>query len=136
MARTVSDEHKRAMQRGREMGASVDAYLKAVGKPKRRGRKVSVDEMRTRRDDALAEAETAEGVARLKLVQKATDLEQRIEAASADEVVDMAALEQAFVDVAAEYSDAQGISYSTWREVGVSAEVLKAAGIKQTRRRN
>ncbi len=49
--------------------------------------------------------------------------------------MDISALEKAFVDVAADYSEAQGITYSTWRSAGVSADVLKQAGIKQTRNR-
>ena len=35
-----------------------------------------------------------------------------------------------FVKVAKSYSQRQGISYATWREVGVEASVLKAAGIE------
>jgi hypothetical protein len=46
--------------------------------------------------------------------------------------VDMAALEQAFAEVAASYSDRQGISYASWREVGVPAAVLKRAGIARS----
>ena len=48
-----------------------------------------------------------------------------------DSAVDMEAIEAAFVKVAAAYSDRQGISYSSWREVGVPASVLKRAGISR-----
>ena len=42
---------------------------------------------------------------------------------------DHAALEDAFVKVARSYSERQGISYTTWREIGVDAAVLSKAGI-------
>jgi hypothetical protein len=35
------------------------------------------------------------------------------------------------VKVAKSYSQRQGISYATWREVGVEAAVLKAAGVSR-----
>ena len=41
----------------------------------------------------------------------------------------MKALEKAFVKHAKAYSDSKGISYAAWREIGVTPEVLKAAGI-------
>ncbi len=136
MARFVSEEQKRAMKRGRELSSTVDAYLRAVGRSTPRGRKVTVVEMERRRLAALAEADGAVGVARLKLLQAATDLEDRIVEANAVKAVDIGALEAAFIEVAAEYSAAQSIGYSTWREAGVSAQVLKRVGIGQTRRRN
>ncbi len=136
MTRTVTNEHKEAMQRGRRTGAAVDAYLKAISRPKARGRKVSVEDMEQRRAAAIEEAATEDGVAKLKLLQRAADLEKRIDAAKENETVDIAPLETAFIEVASEYSETQGIGYSTWRDVGVSAVVLKAAGIKQTRQRS
>jgi hypothetical protein len=42
-------------------------------------------------------------------------------------------LEKSFVKVVKLYSEAKGISYSTWREVGVSAEVLGRGGVARTR---
>jgi len=44
---------------------------------------------------------------------------------------DLAALEADFVQVAASYSARKGISYTAWRELGVSADVLKRAGISR-----
>ena len=43
----------------------------------------------------------------------------------------MASVEDAFVEVAASYSTRQGISYTSWREVGVPAATLKRAGISR-----
>jgi hypothetical protein len=45
----------------------------------------------------------------------------------------MAALEKGFVRVARIYGERKGISYSTWRAVGVSAAVLQQAKIPRTR---
>jgi hypothetical protein len=45
---------------------------------------------------------------------------------------DITALEAEFVKVAKSYSQRQGISYATWRDVGVEASVLKAAGIPRS----
>jgi hypothetical protein len=44
--------------------------------------------------------------------------------------VDIAALEAAFVAAAKPYSDRKGINYTTWREVGVPADVLARAGLR------
>ena len=48
--------------------------------------------------------------------------------------VDIDALEAGFVEYAASYATRKGITWPAWREAGVSAEVLRAAGIKRTRR--
>ena len=48
-----------------------------------------------------------------------------------DQQVDLTAVEEGFVKAAKSYSERKGISYSTWREVGVSADVLKRAGISR-----
>lgn len=41
----------------------------------------------------------------------------------------MATVESGFVAYAASYGSRKGISYATWREFGVSAELLTRAGI-------
>ena len=47
------------------------------------------------------------------------------------EKFDISALEDGFVKVAKGYSSRKGISYNAWRTVGVSAAVLKRAGISR-----
>jgi hypothetical protein len=132
--RAVSEEHKAALARGRDHRRVVDAYLRVVGAPKKRGRKVSVDELHRRHEAANARANEAEGADRLLAIQEAKDLERRIaEVESAGNGVDLAKLERQFVKVAKAYSAGKGISYGAWREAGVSAEVLKKAGISRTR---
>jgi len=48
--------------------------------------------------------------------------------------IDIEALEAAFVDLAASYSQTKGIAYASWRDVGVAADVLKRAGVKRSSR--
>ena len=124
----LSDQHKAAMAAGRTEGRAVREYLDALrsNKPKR-GRKRTPDSIKARLakiDDELAVADPIE---ELRLLQERRNLTTELEGMGAQ--VDMAALEAEFVKVAKSYSERQGISYATWREVGVEAAVLKAAGI-------
>jgi hypothetical protein len=130
-----SNDREKPLQAERMGSAVVDAYLKAIRRPKRRGRPVSVSELEARRRRALSEAESSEGIARLKNLQTVADLNDRIDAATNGGEPDLEALEDAFVDVAFRYSEKHGIAYSTWREAGVPAAALRRAGIRQTRRR-
>jgi hypothetical protein len=131
----TSSDREKPLQAERMESAVVDAYLKALRRPKRRGRPVSVSELEARRARALSEAESSEGIARLKHLQTVADLNDRIDAATSGDEPDLDALEDAFADVAFSYSEKHGIAYSTWREAGVPAAALKRAGIRQTRRR-
>ena len=49
-----------------------------------------------------------------------------------DDKVDLTELEMEFVKAARGYSERRGISYAAWREAGVSASVLKQAGITRS----
>ena len=74
-----------------------------------------------------SELTSADALGELKLLQERRDLQAELESKSA--VNDHAALEDAFVKVARSYSERQGITYTTWREIGVDAAVLSKAGI-------
>ncbi len=76
-----------------------------------------------------SELATADALNELKLLQERRDLQAELESKSA--VTDHAALEDAFVKVARSYSERQGITYTTWREIGVDAAVLSKAGISR-----
>lgn len=124
----LSKEHKAAMAVGRVEGRVVRDYLEALrtNKPKR-GRKRTADTITARLeriDDELAEANPID---ELRLLQERRNLQRELE--SMNSGVDIAALESEFVKVAKSYSERQGISYATWRDVGVEASVLKAAGV-------
>ena len=125
---SMSEDHKTALAQGRSEGRAVRRYLEALEAHKpRRGRKRTVESMKARLaaiEEALVDAEPLD---RLHLVQERMDLEAEI--ASAGEKLDLAALENDFVQAAAAYSRRKGISYSAWRELGVPAATLKRADI-------
>jgi hypothetical protein len=128
--RSVTDEHKAAMEEGRKQSRAIAAYLEAIEnhRPKR-GRKrtpESIDRRLTAIDDAL---ESAPPVKRLSLIQERLDLLHERE--SLETRVDLSGLEEEFVDTAKSYGQRKGISYSAWRQLGVSPAVLKRAGISR-----
>jgi hypothetical protein len=129
----MSDEHKAALAEGRRQGRDVRDYLNALERGKRRGRRLSPEELESRvaglRDRIAEEPDAAR---RLELVQQRLDYEDRL-AAESDEP-DMESLEAAFVTAARPYSERKGISWTAWRELGVPAAVLKRAGVPRTRR--
>jgi hypothetical protein len=124
----MSDEHKAALAEGRNQGRAVRRYLEALedNRPKR-GRKRTEDSVA--RDLARTEEElaTADALRRLELIQRRLDLQVELEKMGT--TVDLSALEAEFVTVAKGYAQRKQISYEAWREAGVSAATLKAAGI-------
>lgn len=124
----MTDQHKAALAEGRAQGRAVRSYLEALDahRPKR-GRKRTPESMRARLATIEATIDSADPMTRLQLVQERLDLASAITAA--ETTIDLSALEEGFVAAAAAYGERKGISYAAWREVGVSAAVLKRAGI-------
>ncbi len=126
--RQMSPQHKAAMASGRTMGRTDKAYLDAVesNRPKR-GRKRSVDTVKTR----LATIEETYGAAdplrRLAMAQERIDLKSELQASQSND--DLSSLEAEFVKVAKDYAASKKLSYDAFREVGVKPEVLRKAGI-------
>jgi hypothetical protein len=113
----------------------VRRYLVALERSKpRRGRSTSTDALKGRLEDLEAKLITADPLQRIHMIQERRNLERRIEGASAESEDDLPELESAFTAVAADYGSRKGIDYATWREAGVSAEVLQKAGIHWSRR--
>ena len=112
---------------------SVRDYLDAIdaNRPKR-GRKRTVESISDRVTAIEASLPGASATKRLTLVQERLDLQAEIEALAAAGSVDMTSLEASFVNTAAAYGGRRRISYAAWREVGVSAATLKAAGIRRS----
>lgn len=128
----MSDEHKAALAEGREQGRAVRRYLDALEnhRPKR-GRRRSRESIE-RRLAAVGEALAEAGpVDRLHLIQERLDLEGAL-AAMDGTGVDMAALEEDFVNAAGPYGARRSISYSAWRAAGVPPSVLRHAGIARS----
>jgi hypothetical protein len=113
----------------------VRRYLVALEENRpRRGRQVSTESLASRRSEIDAKIAAADPLKRAHLIQQRRDLDRRLASVEDTEEVDIEALEEAFVLVAAEYGDRKGIEYKTWREVGVPADVLSRAGIHWSRR--
>jgi hypothetical protein len=126
----LSDEHKAAMAAGRVEGRVVREYLDALRSTKpKRGRKRTSETINARLSIITKELESASPLDELRLLQERRDL--TAELSSLGGGVDIAGLEAEFVKIAKTYSERQGIAYATWRDVGVQASVLKAAGISR-----
>ena len=114
---------------------AVRDYLDALSaNTRKRGRKRTADSAKGRIsaiEDAMMDASASK---RLGLVQERLDLEAELDAMTQASKVDMGNLEVSFIKAAAAYGGRRGISYTAWREVGVSAATLKSAGIPRTRR--
>lgn len=130
--RVVSSDQKSAMAQGRSEGAVVRRYLTALesNRPKR-GRKRTAESV-TRQLAAVEEQlESADPIQRLSLIQRRMDLTAELE--RMDHKVDLTELETDFIEVAAGYGQRKGITYAAWREIGVSAAVLRSAGIGRSK---
>jgi hypothetical protein len=126
----MTDDHKAALAVGRAESKVVRDYLEALrtNKPKR-GRRRTSDSIAARLAALDEEMATADPLTELKLVQERMNLEEELE--NMGTPVDIEALENDFVAVAASYSQRQGISYAAWRQVGVEPSVLSRAGISR-----
>jgi len=128
--KAMTQEHKAALERGRAEGRVVRDYLEALrnSKPKR-GRKRTPASIEARLAKIDAELESATAIEELQLVQERRDLTDEL--ANLDAGTDLSELEGKFVEVAQAYAERKGISYASWRDVGVSAATLTKAGIKR-----
>jgi hypothetical protein len=114
----MSDSHKAALREGRVEGRAVREYLEALRSTKsRQGRRHSAASITRRLGDVDDLLTDADALTELKLIQERRNLVA--ERAAMDASVDTAGLEDAFVAVAQSYGERQGISYATWREIGV-----------------
>lgn len=129
--RTMTDEHKAALAAGRSEGRAVRRYLDALEahKPKR-GRKRTPESIQRRLAIIESQLPHTDPLSRVNLYQERMDLTNEL--AAMDDKVDLTELEQEFVKSAKSYSERRGISYAAWREAGVSASVLKQAGISRS----
>jgi len=124
----MSKAHKAALAQGRVEGRVIRTYLDVLeaNRPKR-GRKRTIESITRRLSAIKRELESADTVTKLRLTQERMDLERELKIKKAN--ADIGKLESQFVKVARAYSTRNGITYTAWREVGVSPQVLKRAGI-------
>jgi hypothetical protein len=124
----MTAQHKAALAEGRASGRAVREYLDALEETRpKRGRKRTPDSVKKRLATVETELVDAGGVKRVQLLQERRDLRSELDNFGA--TVDLSSVEKAFVKAAKPYSENKGISYATWREAGVPADVLKKAGI-------
>ncbi len=128
----VSDDQKSAMAKGRSEGAIVRRYLTALesNRPKR-GRKRTAESVARQLTAVEEQLASADPMQRLSLIQRRMDLSAELE--RMDNKVDLTELEADFIEVAADYGRRKGYTYAAWREVGVSAAVLRSAGVSRSR---
>lgn len=126
----MTDEHKAALAEGRAQGRAVRSYLEALERNKpRRGRRRTTAGIKKRLEAIEVEINEADPLKRVQLIQERMDLLDELETATS--TVDIDGLEKEFISNAAPYSQRKGISYAAWRELGVSASVLRSAGISR-----
>jgi uncharacterized Ntn-hydrolase superfamily protein len=130
--RTMSADHKAKLAQGRNESRIVSKYLDALAAGKgKRGRKrtpESISIQIARIDKAM---NAATPIQKLELTQKRYDL--MAEHGRLTSRVDLTSVEKDFVKVAKSFAIRNGISYNAFRELGVSAEVLKRGGISRAR---
>jgi uncharacterized Ntn-hydrolase superfamily protein len=128
----MSSDHKQKLAQGRNESRVVSRYLEAVtaGKGKR-GRKRTPESISLQIARIDQEIDTASAIRRLELTQRRSDL--AIEKKRLTARVDLTAVEKDFVKAAKSYAARNGISYASFRALGVPADVLKKAGIARTR---
>ncbi len=133
VAKKMTDEHKAALAKGRAQGKAVRDYLAALEQERRPGRRVDRETLEAKIPEIQGQIDAEPDPAkRVELIQKRLDLEERL--VELGNEPDLESLEAGFIDAAAEYSERKGITYTAWREAGVPAATLKAAGVKRTRR--
>jgi hypothetical protein len=127
----LTDQHKAALAQGRVEGRAVRAYLEALrGNKPKRGRRRTSDSIKKRLNAISDQLKTADPLTEVRLVQERRDLTAELDGMQSN--VDLKSIEDDFIKVVANYSKRQGISYASWREVGVPASVLTKAGLSRS----
>jgi hypothetical protein len=127
----LTDQHKAALAQGRVEGRAVRAYLEALrGNKPKRGRRRTSDSIKKRLNAISDQLKTADPLTEVRLVQERRDLTSELDGMQSN--VDLKSIEDDFIKVVANYSKRQGISYASWREVGVPASVLTKAGLSRS----
>lgn len=130
--RTMSADHKAKLAQGRKESRVVGKYLDAINAGKgKRGRKRTPESISMQVTKIEREISAAPAIKRLELTQRRSDLLAERERLTAR--VDFSGVEREFVKVAKSYAKRNGITYGTFRSNGVSADVLKRAGISRAR---
>lgn len=125
------DERKKAIAIGKAQAKIVRRYLELVNMPKTSS-PMTPERLRKRiaQLDSEMQDSSIDVLARLKMAKQQREL--IVALAEAGEVEDLEEVEEAFMQIAADYSEAQGLEWSDWRRLGVKAAVLREAGVPLT----
>jgi hypothetical protein len=130
--KSMSDSHKAALAVGRDEGRAVRRYLEALEAHKPRpGRKRTPESVQRQLDETVTALTNSSALDRLHLLQRRLDLEEELAQLARHGETDLSELEAAFVAALPGYSARKHLSYAAWREAGVPARVLRAAGIRR-----
>ena len=123
----MTDAHKASLAKGREQARAVRDYLEWLewSRPTRGRKRDTSPERLAEVEKQIAEATSP--LQRLQLLQLRHDLESASQ--DEDDPIEGERVRKAFVKTARAYARAKGISYASFREIGVPADVLKDAGI-------
>lgn len=126
----MTPEHKEALAKGRTHSRIVERYLEtlAANKPKR-GRKPSIPGLKAKLVRWEQEKLTCGVLRRVQLTQEIMDTKAYIAELEASTPEDFHVIEDDFVKIVKEYSEAKGISRDAWRKNHVPSDVLRRAGI-------
>lgn len=129
----MSKEHKDALARGRLEARAIKAYLTALAS-QTSGRTPTKDTLERRLTAVDAKiAASSDPLKTVEMIQNRLDVLDALKKLANSENFDE--LEAGFIVYAGPYSQRKEISYTAWREAGVPATTLRAAGIPETRRR-
>ncbi len=129
----MTQEHKEALAQGRKEARAIKRYLKAL-ESKRPGRPVTQESLQKRLAKANQRIDAEDDPLKVvELIQTRLDIEEQL--AKLEDSANFEELEADFVEHVKSYSERKEISYSAWREYGVPAATLRAAGVPETRRR-
>ncbi len=125
----LTKEHKAAMAEGRRDSNAVKAYLAAVRAASRSKTSPRPPEELTERINMIGGLldQDLDPLSEIKLRQERRDLRRELEEATPES--QLRQLETDFVRSAARYSERNGIDFETWREAGISVDILKRAKI-------
>lgn len=133
-AKRFSEETIAEAERKRSQHRVVRRYLDALEQQSRNGHRADPAKLQEKIDQIDKDLIEASGVKRLQLTQRRLDLQLELTAATGDGMVDdFEELESAFIEVAAEWAERQGITYTAMRSIGIPARVLSAAEVPRTR---
>lgn len=121
-----TEEWKQASRAGHAQAKAINEYLAMLDVPQTR---LPSEKLLHK---LQGEMQSEKGVKKILAIQRFNDARMRLLLATSGGP-GREEIELAFIEHVKPYSEKKGITYGTWREAGVPARVLKAAGLAQAR---